>query len=131
METIFSDIKMLIVDDSVEFRQLISAYLKSYPIVIQEADDGLYALEMMKENHYDVVLMDFKMPLMDGATATKLYREWENGNQRVKIIALSAFSRKQDLEDFYQAGCDTFMAKPVKRQDLVQALSELIEKRRN
>ena len=123
-------IKILLVDDSDEFRDLVIAYLKSFPFDIQEATDGSHALQMMKEQDFDVVLMDYKMPLMDGATTTKLFREWEErvARKHMLIIALSAFSRKQDLEDFFSAGCDEYLTKPIRRMDLVTALSGVLQK---
>ena len=122
--------KILLVDDSDEFRDLVIAYLKAFPYDIQEASDGSHALQMMKDHDFDVVLMDYKMPLMDGATTTKLFREWEErvGRKHMMIIALSAFSRKQDLEDFFSAGCDEYLTKPIRRMDLVTALTGVLQK---
>jgi CheY-like chemotaxis protein len=123
-------VKILLVDDSDEFRELVIAYLKSFPFDIKEASDGSSALQLMKEEKFDVVLMDYKMPMMDGATTTKLFREWEErvGTKHLIIIALSAFSRKQDLEDFFSAGCDEYLTKPIRRTDLVAALSSVLQK---
>lgn len=123
-------IKILLVDDSDEFRELVVAFLKSYSFEIDEAADGTQALQKMKEKEFDVVLMDYKMPIMDGATTTKLFREWEErvGRKHMLIIALSAFSRKQDLEDFFSAGCDEYLTKPIRRMDLVSALSGVLQK---
>lgn len=123
-------IKILLVDDSDEFRELVIAYLKSFPFEIDEAADGTQALSKMKEQEFDVVLMDYKMPMMDGATTTKLFREWEErvGRKHLLIIALSAFSRKQDLEDFFIAGCDEYLTKPIRRTDLVTALTGVLQR---
>ena len=123
-------VRILLVDDSDEFRELVMAYLKAFPFDIKEATDGSHALQMMKDHDFDVVLMDYKMPLMDGATTTKLFREWEEkvGRKHMLIIALSAFSRKQDLEEFFSAGCDEYLTKPIRRMDLVTALNTVLEK---
>ena len=123
-------IKILLVDDSDEFRDLVIAYLKAFPFDIQEAGDGSLALQMMKDHDFDIVLMDYKMPMMDGATTTKLFREWEErvGRKHMLIIALSAFSRKQDIEDFFTAGCDEYLTKPIRRADLVTALTGVLQK---
>lgn len=123
-------IRILLVDDSDEFRELVIAYLKTFSFEIQEAADGTQALQKMKENEFDVVLMDYKMPIMDGATTTKLFRAWEEnvGRKHLQIIALSAFSRKQDLEDFFAAGCDEYLTKPIRRMDLVSALTGVLQK---
>ena len=68
--------------------------------------------------------MDYKMPLMDGVTTTKLFRLWEEQvvKRRLVIVALSAFTGKQDLDDFFGAGCDEYLTKPIRSHDLVEAL---------
>lgn len=123
-------IKLLLADDSEDFRQLVMAYLKIFPFEITEAIDGTQALELMKTNPYDVVLMDLKMPDMDGATATKLFRDWEKetGTKPMVIIALSAFNLKHDRDYFFQAGCDEYLTKPIRRHDLVESLTALLER---
>ncbi len=123
-------IRLLLVDDSDDFRQLVQAYLKIFPFDITEAPDGSTALEMMKHQSFDVVLMDLKMPDMDGVTATRLFRQWEKdvGKEPLLIIALSAFSLKQDRDQFYEAGCNEYLAKPVRRQDLVLSLTTLLDR---
>lgn len=126
-------IKILLVDDSEDFRSLVVAYLKFYECDIEEAVDGTNALQMMKTQDFDVVLMDYKMPLMDGATTTRLFREWEEkvGKKHLVIVALSAFSRKQDMEDFFSAGCDEYLTKPIRKGDLVEALNTLFKAEAN
>lgn len=117
-------IKILVVDDSDDFRSLVIAYLKSHPFDVSEAVDGLSALQILKEKDFDICLMDYKMPMMDGVTTTKLFRLWEEqvGKKHMVIVALSAFSGKQDLDEFFSAGCDEYLAKPIRRHDLVEAL---------
>lgn len=123
-------IKLLLVDDSAEFRKLIMAYLKVYAFDIQEAEDGLEALELMKGQEFDVVLMDIRMPLMDGLTSTRLFRDWESQMERkhMIIIALSAFSLPHERLDTSEAGCDQFLSKPINRRDLVQTLNAVISR---
>lgn len=122
-------IKILLVDDSDEFRELVAAYLKSFPCEIGQASDGTSAFQMMKAENFDIVFMDYKMPHMDGATATKLFREWEqkSGKKPLRIVALSAFSRKQDMDDFFSAGCDEYLTKPIKKMDLIEALETMFK----
>jgi CheY-like chemotaxis protein len=121
-------IHLLLVDDSEEFRQLVMAYLKLFPFDITQAEDGYIALELMKERDFDIVLMDLKMPMMDGITTTRLFREWEQkvGAKHLQIIALTAFSLPQDKENTQAAGFDEFMTKPVKRNELLEVLNSLV-----
>ncbi len=70
-------IHILLADDSEDNRFLIAEYVKRSPCILDVAENGEIALGMMKSRHYDLVLMDAHMPVMDGFAATKAMREWE------------------------------------------------------
>lgn len=120
-------LKILVVDDSIDNRNLILAYLKKYPFDVETAENGLEALEHMKHVVYDFVFMDIQMPVMDGLTATKNYREWEqaNRNVHVPIAALTAFALQEDHNLSLNAGCDLHLTKPVKKLTIIEAIKEL------
>jgi CheY-like chemotaxis protein len=85
---------------------------------------GRGALERIREENFDVVLMDLQMPDMDGLEATALIREWENTRGgRTPIIALTAHSMKGDRERCLAAGMDTYVTKPFD----VNRLLEVVE----
>jgi response regulator RpfG family c-di-GMP phosphodiesterase len=77
--------------------------------------------------HYDLVLMDRQMPIMDGLTATRTIRAWEQANDRqpTPIIALTASALKRDREMCLAAGCTAFLTKPIKQEVLLQAIKDL------
>ena len=81
---------------------------------------------MFKAGHYDLVLMDRQMPVMDGLTATRTIRAWEqaNGRSPTPIIALTASALKGDREKCMAAGCTAFLTKPIKQEVLLQAIRE-------
>jgi CheY-like chemotaxis protein len=81
---------------------------------------------MFKAGHYDLVLMDRQMPLMDGLTATRTIRAWEqtNGRSPTPIIALTASALKGDREKCMAAGCTAFLTKPIRQEVLLQAIKE-------
>ena len=81
----------------------------------------------MKSNRYDFVFMDIQMPVMDGLTATKSYREWESVNTKVHvpIAALTAFALQEDHAKSLNAGCDLHLTKPVKKLTIIEAIKEL------
>ncbi|WP_218970548.1 response regulator [Alkalihalobacterium alkalinitrilicum] len=84
-------VKLLLVEDSIDNRHLINAYLKGLNWEIDIAEHGAIAVEKFKENKYDVILMDIQMPVMDGYTATKEIRkiEQQEGKKETPIIALT------------------------------------------
>ena len=79
-----------------------------------------------RPGHYDLVLMDRQMPVMDGLTATRTIRAWEQANDRspTPIIALTASALKGDREKCMAAGCTAFLTKPIKQEVLLQAIKE-------
>lgn len=121
------NLKILVVDDSVDNRNLILAYLRKFPFSVETAENGLEALNLMKDSVYDFVFMDIQMPIMDGLTATKTYREWENQNRdfHVPIVALTAFALQEDHTRSLNAGCDMHLTKPVKKLTILEAIKEL------
>jgi CheY-like chemotaxis protein/anti-sigma regulatory factor (Ser/Thr protein kinase) len=118
--------RILLVEDNADNRLLIRAYLKNSPYLVDEAENGEFAIEAFKRGQYDLVLMDVQMPVMDGHAATRLIREWE-GTQpersRATIIALTAHAIKEDMEKSLAAGCDAHLTKPIKKQTLLTALT--------
>jgi signal transduction histidine kinase/CheY-like chemotaxis protein len=118
------DLKILLVEDNPDNRLLIKAFLKKYPVEIDEAEDGQKAVDKFKDNKYDIVLMDMQMPVMDGFTATKTIRDWEKKNHKSEtpILALTAYAMKQDKEKTLGAGCSDYLTKPIRREKLLDAL---------
>jgi CheY-like chemotaxis protein len=102
------------------------AFLKDTPYRVEIAENGAIAYEKFTAGHYDLVLMDRQMPVMDGLTATRAIREWEQANHRlpIPIIALTASALKGDQEKFVAAGCTAYLTKPIKQEALLQAIKE-------
>jgi CheY-like chemotaxis protein len=122
--------KILLVEDTEDNSLLIKAFLKRSSIEIDLAENGKIAFEKFKKNVYDLVLMDMQMPIMDGYTATRKIRTWEERMkaQETPIIALTAFALKGDAEKCMDAGCNTHIAKPVKMETLLRVLFEFANK---
>ncbi len=120
---------LLLVEDNPDNRLLIKAYLKREPYDIDEAENGAEALALYKENAYDLVLMDVQMPVMDGHTATREIRAWEAAEQRTgtPIVALTAHAIKEDTEKSLAAGCTAHLTKPIKKQTLLSAISDILD----
>ena len=107
---------------------LIKAYLKKKPYDIVEAENGEIALDEFKKTDFDLVLMDVQMPIMDGHTATRLIREYENSNQRKQtpIVSLTAHAIKEEIDKCFEAGCNMHLSKPVKKALLNEMIENLL-----
>ena len=117
-------LRILMAEDSPDNCTITLAYLEDTPYHIDVAETGLIACEMFKVGHYDLVLMDRQMPVMDGLTATRTLRAWEkaNGRPATPIIALTASALKGDRETCLAAGCTAYLTKPIKQETLLQAI---------
>jgi CheY-like chemotaxis protein len=119
-------LRILLVEDYPDNRTITLAYLQHTPYVVETAENGLIAVEKFVSGHFDLVLMDRQMPVMDGLTATRAIREWEQANNRppTPIIALTAAALKGDREKCMAAGCTAYLTKPIKQQALLNAIRD-------
>ncbi len=119
---------ILLVEDNEDNRLLINAYLKKTTFEIEEAENGLEAVEKFSKGEYSLVLMDVQMPIMDGHTATREIRRWEkeNGREATPIIALTAHAVKEDMDKSIQAGCNSHLTKPIKKITLLQTIDQFL-----
>ena len=117
---------ILLVEDSPDNRTITVAYLQDTPYRVDIAENGAIACEKFAAGDYDMVLMDRQMPVMDGLTATRAIRKWEQANHRppTPIIALTAAALKGDREKCIAAGCTAFLTKPIKQEVLLQTIIE-------
>jgi CheY-like chemotaxis protein len=116
--------RILIVDDSVENRLLLKVFLKSQPLRVYEAVDGMEAVEQVLAGPFALVLMDINMPVLDGLEATRRIRsrERELGRAHTPILALTADDTDADRARSAEAGCDEHLVKPLSRDTLRQVL---------
>jgi PAS domain S-box-containing protein len=119
-------LRILLAEDSPDNCIITMAYLEDTPYRVEIAETGAIACEKFTAGHYDLVLMDRQMPVMDGLTATRTIRAWEQANDRppTPIIALTASALKGDREMCLAAGCTAFLTKPIKQEVLLQAIRE-------
>jgi len=118
---------ILLVDDSEDMRMLVALFLKALGHEVESAKNGIEAVDLVQMNDYDVIFMDMRMPQMDGYDATKAIRSFEKleNKPRTPVIALTAFSMKEEIEKSLKAGCDTHLVKPVTKASLEDVLKEL------
>jgi CheY-like chemotaxis protein len=107
-----STLTLLLVEDNPVNRLLATKLLKKFHLVPDVANDGLEALIQVKQQRYDIILMDMQMPNMDGLTATREIRKMSDIKQPY-IIALTANAFAEDQQACYEAGMDDFISKPI------------------
>ncbi len=106
---------ILLVEDNPINQKLTQKILSRQGFRVDVADNGQIAVEKFRQSHYDLIFMDIQMPVMDGLEATRQIRRVEaeeNRRKRVKIIALTANSQKEDKENCLAAGMDDYLSKP-------------------
>ncbi|WP_034259130.1 response regulator [Aequorivita capsosiphonis] len=114
---------ILIVEDN-KINQLITKkILEKKKMRCAVADNGLEAIKRVKEDEFDVVLMDIHMPGISGIEATKKIREF---NKSIPIIALTAITIEDNLEEFYTAGFNEFIPKPFKAEDFFEKINTVL-----
>ena len=112
---------ILLVEDAEENRIVVKAFLKKTPHAIEVAENGRIGVDKFISGEYDLVLMDMRMPVMDGYTATGEIRKWEEAHQKdsIPIIALTANALVEDRQKCLDAGCTDYLSKPLKKADLL------------
>lgn len=120
-----SHMTLLLVDDLAINRNIVKGFLKKTNIKIIEAENGEVAINIIKTNKIDIVLMDIQMPVKDGLTATREIRKYELDNSlpRVIIVALTAHAYEDERKNGFEAGVDDYLIKPIKKTDLLRAIS--------
>ena len=102
--------------------------LKKHGHDVVAVDDGAVAVDAMKADSFDAVLMDVQMPGMDGLKATAEIRKLEAaGRKRTPVIALTAHAMEGDRERCLSAGMDAYLSKPIDSRKLFETLRDLVE----
>ncbi|HBO1534335.1 TPA: response regulator [Pseudomonas aeruginosa] len=117
--------EILLVEDNPVNQTVIEAMLRSLGYRVTLVADGIQAVRSAERQRYDAILMDCRLPVLDGYSATREIRAQENG-RRVPIIALTANALQGDRENCLQAGMNDYLAKPFKRAELQRILQRWI-----
>ncbi|MBF0399000.1 MAG: response regulator [Desulfobacterales bacterium] len=132
--------RILIAEDAYVNQQLIKKILEKFGAIVEIANNGKEAVDIITSFHFDVILMDIQMPLMDGYTASKLIRQFEisrfkdnknifNSNFQVPIIALTGQTGKNDRDQCFEAGMNDYIIKPIDTEKLFFVLAKWIKYR--
>ncbi|MBF0284987.1 MAG: DUF3365 domain-containing protein [Magnetococcales bacterium] len=121
-------LRLLLAEDSPDNQMLFRTYLQKTPHHLTLVNNGMEAFERVKNDPFDLVLMDVQMPILDGYSATLRIRQWERENHRppLPIIALSAHAWENERERSAEVGCTLYLSKPITKQCLLQTLENCV-----
>jgi signal transduction histidine kinase/DNA-binding response OmpR family regulator/HPt (histidine-containing phosphotransfer) domain-containing protein len=123
----FKEAKILLVEDNQMNQELAVSLLNSVGLTAMIANNGKEALDMLKKDAFDMVLMDIQMPIMDGLTATKEIRAREDEYfKKVPILAMSARAFQKDTEECLEAGMNAHIVKPIDPTVLYEEMAKFL-----
>jgi CheY-like chemotaxis protein len=117
------NVRVLLVEDSQDNENLIKLYLNKEGAKLGFAHNGLEAIDAVKKQEFDLILMDIQMPILDGLEATRQIRQL---GFRKPIIALTGEALRDDAEKSLKAGCDTHISKPVRKETLIEEIQKRV-----
>lgn len=118
---------VLVVDDNAANRFVAGKVLDLFGCTSESADNGLAAVERVRSTPFDLVLMDIKMPVMDGVEATRAIRALPGPEARIPILALTANADPRDEIDYLAAGMDGVAQKPIQPDTLLNAIRRVLK----
>ncbi|HFB53156.1 MAG TPA: transporter substrate-binding domain-containing protein, partial [Sulfurimonas autotrophica] len=118
----FEKAKILVVDNVEDNRELLVKNFQDTNVEVASASNGLEAVKMAEQNEYDLIIMDIRMPVMDGYEATKLIKE----KRDVPIVALTASVIKGEVAEAQKEIFDAYLKKPVRRKELFSVLKRFM-----
>ena len=118
-------VRALVADDVRENRDVLSGMLTAIGVEVVAAEDGLSALRAVRESRPDIAFLDIRMPGMDGQAAAAAIRR-ELGDDRPKLVAVSASALAHQAQDYLRSGFDDFLPKPFHAEALYACLQQLL-----
>ncbi len=118
--------KLLIVDDEKRIRDMIRKYAEFEGYEVEEAQEGMQAVTLCRENDYDLIVMDVMMPILDGFSASKEILK----NKAIPIIMLSARGEEYDKLHGFETGVDDYVVKPFSPKELMMRIQAVLKRTR-
>jgi signal transduction histidine kinase/ActR/RegA family two-component response regulator len=119
--------KILIVEDNKINQMITRKILEKNKVICDVADNGTIAISKVQNNHFDLILMDIHMPGISGIEATREIRKF---NEKIPIIALTAVTLEESLDEFYLNGFNDIIPKPYKTEEFFQKINKYLNKER-
>lgn len=117
--------KILIVEDNLNLQKLYSAILKANGYTTMTANNGAEALEVLKREHADLMILDVMMPVMDGHELTDMLRQ---GGSELPILMITAKSEQADKRAGFLVGIDDYMTKPIDEEEMLLRIKALLRR---
>jgi len=115
-------LRCLVVEDNPVNLEVLRLLLEPFGLVFVETMNGQEALDVLETQYFDLILMDLRMPVLDGFEATKEIRKSTKFDNSVPIIAMTANAMHSDRRKCFEVGMDAYLTKPLKRQELIDAI---------
>ncbi len=116
---------VLVVDDIAEQRHILVTLLRYSGYEYLEATDGKAAIQMAREQHPDLILMDAGLPVLDGWEATEQLKQ-DSTTSHIPVIMLTAYALDVHRARALQAGCDSYLTRPVAPRHVLEEIQQLI-----
>ena len=130
-ESLFRGKRILLAEDNKLNAEIAIAVLEKAGFTVEHAADGIICVDMMEKagaGYYDLILMDIQMPNMDGYKATQTIRKLSDPKKAgITIVAMTANAFEEDKANAFRAGMNRHIAKPIKLDELMSALTELLK----
>ena len=130
----FKGKRILLAEDNELNAEIAITILEEAGFAVEHAADGVICVDMMEKaeaDYYDLILMDIQMPNMDGYRATQTIRKLSNPKKAGRtIVAMTASAFEEDKRNAYRAGMNLHIAKPIKVDELMSALTEILKKKK-
>lgn len=121
------NLKILVVDDEVNIRNVIKEYAKFEGYEVEEAGNGMQAVEICKEKDFDIIIMDVMMPKFDGFSAIKEIRKTKN----IPVLMLSARGEEYDKLFGFEIGIDDYVVKPFSPKEVMARVAAITSRVKN
>jgi PAS domain S-box-containing protein len=122
-------LNILVAEDNRVNQLIIKKFMENYGHKVTLADNGAKAVTECKEGNFDLILMDIRMPEMDGPDATRMIRQFDNKKSNIPIIAVTADAMKENISNYFEAGMNGFVSKPIDRVELVTTINKVMKEK--
>jgi len=117
--------KILVIEDEPEFRMMLRVRLEANGYEVAEAEDGAVGLEMARKTEPDLIILDIMLPKMDGYKVARLLK-FDEKHRHIPIVMLTARSQQNDREIGAEVGCDAYLVKPCKPEEMLKIVTRLL-----